>query len=225
MKDLIAFLETLVLSTGLVDKKYRDALPDVVSTIVMGDVSADEADKAKPKSTRQKIKKMKPGKNGLYHTEDGYIRQWWGLHDATVESNVPGESREDVIRKRVSNLRIRETQLQMIVILETLALQPLATPQIDHHDELPTMNQKDGAIESKTLSRSRSKKPMDLGVLLEVHVDRLCIWQSVAAEEGIAGSKTEEGAKVNPSSGNSGNTHGHAADTLRDFCTEVIVPL
>jgi DNA replication regulator SLD3 len=224
MSDLVAFLESLVLPTALVDKKYKDAIPEVVSTLVSGDVSADELEKARSKSTRQKIKKMKPGKNGLYPAEDSYIRQWWGHDDDNAEISVPDELREVVVKKRIAKLRIRETQLQMIVILETLALQPLAGAQTDNPDELPLNDQKD-CTSSVNVPRGRSKKPLDLAVLIEVLVDRLCIWQSVADEEGIAASSMEKGSKISMRSADPSKTHGHAADTLRDFCTEVIVPL
>ncbi|RAL63819.1 hypothetical protein DID88_003462 [Monilinia fructigena] len=89
MNELIAFLESLVLSSTLLDKKYRDVKP----------------------KRRKTNKKMKPGKNGLYPNEESLIGKWWIGHDEEVESGAPGSSKDDLARTRIANLRIRETQL------------------------------------------------------------------------------------------------------------------
>jgi hypothetical protein len=223
MNDLIAFLESLVLPTNVVDKKYKDAVPNLVSSIVMEHGSADEVQMATSKSSNKaKTKKMKLGKNGLYPTEDSFISRWWNSYDASAEPALPGETKEDILKKRISQLRIRETQLQMIVILETLALRPLATSQADRSGDLPSNGVENGKSEGKVAQNGKQKKPLDLAVLVEVLVDRLCIWQSVAAEAGVGPSKlggSNIGARPRD------KKHDHAADMLREFCVEVIVPL
>lgn len=226
MNALIVFLKSLVLPTSVVDKKYKDALPNLVSTLITASGSADEAQKTASKQKKAQIKKMKLGKNGLYPTEDTYITSWWNSHDANAEHAIPGETKEDVLRKRIAQLRIRETQLQMIVILETLALQPLATPQADLDENLPTTGIESDTSGGKLPRTVKPKKSLDLSVLVEVHVDRLCIWQSVAAEAGSAASKIEGDSKNNMIANNGvSEKHDTSSDMLRDFCVEVIVPL
>jgi len=225
MDDLVGFLESLVLPTSLVDKKYKDGVPKLVSGLIIGEGSADEDEQTKSKTKKQRSKKMKPGKNGLYPAEETYIRQWWASDDANAEVGSPGSSKNDTIRKKVAQLRIRETQLQMIVILETLALRPLATPQADRNGDLPTMGQNLGASDSKTSTSKKPKKPLNLTVLIDVLVDRLCIWQSVAAEEGRSLPGAVKDATSKAEHGSLAGTHEHVTDVLRDFCVEVIVPL
>lgn len=221
MNDLVAFLDGLVLPTAMLDKKYKDGVPEIVSTLFIGEGSADEADTTK----KRKSKKMKLGKNGLYPTEDCYLRRWWASHDDDTDSGLPGQSKDEIGRKRVAQLRIRETQLQMIVILETLALQPLASSQAEQGGDLPFGGLKDEADVSKLSSKSKAKKQRDLPGLIDVHVDRLCIWQSLAAEEGRTSSKSSGPVDRSGALGDLNNAHRHAADVLREFCVEVIVPL
>jgi DNA replication regulator SLD3 len=225
MNELIAFLESLILPANMVDKKYKDGVPNLLSKLITLDGSAEEILKPPPKSTKLKNRKMKPGKSGLYPGEDTYLSRWWGLPDTDAYTDAPGESKEDIMRKRVAQLRIRETQLQMIVILETLALRPLATSPTDYIGELPSIGQIDGLSDDMIMTCSKSKKPLDLAVLIEVHVDRLCIWQSLAAEEGRTASTVGEVPIADRRPKVLANTHDHAANMLREFCVEVIVPL
>lgn len=223
MNELIGFLEGLILPTAVVDKKYRDGVPKLLSTL-MPDGSTEDGNEI-PKVKKLKSKRLKPGKNGLYPAEDTYISRWWGSYDTGADTDAPGGSREDVMRKRVGQLRIREMQLQMIVILETLALQSLATPPTDQSGELPSIGQIDGISDCKTTIYPKPKKPLDLSGLIEVSMDRLCIWQSLAAEDGRAASTREGASNTGPKPSSLASTHDHAADILREFCIEVIVPL
>jgi DNA replication regulator SLD3 len=224
MNELIGFLEDLILPTTTVDKKYKDGVPNLVSTL-MPDGSAEDGNKTPPKVKKLKSKKLKLGKNGLYPAEDTYICRWWGSYDTDADKDAPGGSKEDVTRKRIAQLRIREMQLQTIVILETLALQSLATSPTDQSGELPSLGQVDGTSDGKTGIYSKSKKPLDLAGLIEVNIDRLCIWQSLAAEDGRAASTIEGASNICAKPSGLASTHDHAADILREFCIEVIVPL
>jgi hypothetical protein len=220
MREHIAFLESLILSTTLIDKKYRDGVPGCVASIDIHDNSADDAKQEAEKTKRRKsTKKMKPGKNGLYPLEDVLIRRWWAGHDDEIESGAPGTSREDITKKRIGQLRIRETQLQMIIILETLALQPLVSASGDTGDSLPTsLPTKDS--EGGKAKPAKSKMPESLSTLIDVHIDRLCIWQSIVLESVKA--PTNGLTTQNDSSATSPM---HTDNFLRDFCVEVIVPL
>jgi DNA replication regulator SLD3 len=223
MNELIEFLEGLILPTTVVDKKYKDGVPSLLSTLML-DGSA-EGNKTPPRVKKPKSKKLKPGKNGLYPAEDTYISRWWGSYDTDANKDGLGGPKEDVIRKRVAQLRIREMQLQMIVILETLALQSLATSPTDQSGGLPSNGQIDSTSNGKAAICSISKKPLDLVALIEVNIDRLCIWQSLAAEDGRTTSTLEAPSNIGPKPSGLASTHDHAADILREFCIEVIVPL
>ncbi|OBU01374.1 hypothetical protein VE01_00230 [Pseudogymnoascus verrucosus] len=215
MKDLTQFLDSLVLPTNILDKKYKDGLQEFVSTLDPGMESDLDAD-AKTRPKKRKIKKVKLGKNGLYNTEDSFIKSWWGNHD--VDAETPGAAREGTARSRISKLRVREILLQIILILETLALQKLCPPP-DPTDDLPLPAVAEGTPGDKT-PRSKAKKPRDLSALVAVHLDRLSIW-SLSAGEGTSTSKqgpTSSAPNLTTTSGSD------ATDILRNFCLEVVVP-
>lgn len=165
---------------------------------------------------------MKPGKTGLYPTENGLIRKWWASLDDDAEAGAPGTSREERTKNRIAQLRVRETQLQMIVILEVLALQPLASITEDFASDLPAALPTSATSDGKE-KLAKSKKPDSLTTLIDVHIDRLCIWQDIAAET----TKTHLGDTQN------GNDSAHGAskstkytdNLLKDFCVDVIGPL
>ena len=211
MNDLIAFLESLVLSTTVLDKKYRDGLPNCVSMMDIEDHSANEAANLNVKKKRVS-KKVKPGKNGLYSRENEMIRKWWEAHDDDADLGAPGITREDIAKTRISHLRIRETQLQMILILEVLALRPLATVVEDNVVDLPGELPK-GGLENKVASKT--KKPDPLTMLIDVHIDRLCIWQSIASELGKDVGDSQASSSVLK----------HSDNIPRDFCVDVLTPL
>ncbi|KAE9376907.1 hypothetical protein N431DRAFT_480052 [Stipitochalara longipes BDJ] len=222
LNDYIAFLESLVMSTTLIDKKYRDGLSNCIAFIDIQDHSAEDATQASGKTKKKKSsKKMKPGKTGLYPTEDALIRRWWTSHDDDAESGAPGSSRDELTKRRISQLRIRETQLQMIVILEVLALQPLASTTEDIGMGLPAALPASEVAEAKDKS-VKVKKPDHMTMLIDVHIDRLCIWQSIALEAGKGSANNSEKS----SEQTDGTTSGvkHADNILKDFCIEIIAP-
>jgi DNA replication regulator SLD3 len=210
------------MSTTLIDKKYRDGVPSCVAMIDIQDHSAEDANQASAKSKKRKSnKKMKPGKTGLYPNEEALIRRWWQSHD-DAESGAPVNSRDELTKRRISQLRIRETQLQMIVILEVLALQPLASATEDVGMGLPAGLPISEEAEAKDKS-TKSKKPDHLTMLIDVHIDRLCIWQSIALEATKSSGNNLE--KVSQQLDRTSSAIKHADNILKDFCIEVIAPL
>lgn len=223
LNDHITFLESLVMPSTLIDKKYRDGVPTCISLLDVQDHSEDNADPATVKAKKRRTsKKMKPGKNGLYPAEESLIRKWWDSHDDDSNSGAPGDSREERIKNRISQLRIRETQLQMIVILEVLALKPLASNAEDLVTDLPTALPTTEPTDLQPKA-TKSKKPDVFTTLIDVHIDRLCIWQSLALEEATkAPIKSQD---VDETIDAPGSRIGHTDNLLRDFCVEVIGPL
>ena len=167
------------------------------------------------------MKKMKPGKNGLYPVEENLIRKWWSNHDDDTDIGAPGSSKEELTKSRLSQLRIRESQLQMIVILEVLALQPLASAVTDVSGDLPAVLPTIESTEAKGKS-AKTKKPDHLSMLIDVHIDRLCIWQEIVLET----AKAPIGDSQASENGSGSTVQAkHTDNVLRDFCVEVVAPL
>ncbi|RLL98292.1 hypothetical protein CFD26_107604 [Aspergillus turcosus] len=201
-RHLADFYREAILAAKKMDLKYRETLPSTIRDVLLS-MSDDDARK------KRKSRKRKLGKNGLYPEEEGFIRKWWRGR-ALGDNGVPAESSRDAeLKKHIADLRLRETQLQILLILETLALEmsgPGETSRTDVSSEKPS---------DDTRTKSK-KKPQDLDVLLELHLDRLCIWHAVSTDD----TSLAESAK----SFDSQSGKKIESDAVRDFCTEVIIP-
>ncbi|KAF7717098.1 Uncharacterized protein PECH_004491 [Penicillium ucsense] len=205
--QLIEHYREAILAAKKMDLKYRESLPAAVREAVLA-VSEDEASSTKNRRT----KKKKLGKDGLYPEEDGFIRKWW--KDRKMIDSVAQEgSREAETKKHISDLRLRETQLQILLILEILALE-----SVPPSNNCPGDEQKaDGLTDT---SKKRIKKPQDLNVLLELHLDRLCIWHAVSIEDTAGEDSSQSSSLVDGQQ----PRKKPESDAVRDFCTEVIIP-
>lgn len=213
MGDLIEFLKNLVLTTVQVDKKYRDTIPDIITKMKAIVESSDEGRKKK-----RRAKKMKLGKDGMYPYEEDHVQKWWmankpDLHDD--EATIPTQQ----IKSLASMLRTRETQLQMILILEILALTPLRAAEDAEDSQLPPLP---GALESQEGMAPPPKKrnKHNLPVLIDVHADRLTIWQSTVSDEQLL----LEDSQATHQSGDGQLQQKGSSEPLKDFCIDVIVP-
>lgn len=217
MADLIDFLKSLILTTVQIDKKYRDTAPDLISKMSKIVHSSDEAH-----SKKRKSKKMKLGKDGLYPEEDARLCKWWIANKPELGEEQPSFSAAQ-IKSHLSVLRTRETQLQMIVILEILALEPLKAADEGGESSLPVLP---GTSESQTQQASQSAQPKkrnrhNLPVLVDVHADRLTIWQSTATDEQLL----LEDSQVTRLPIDGQPLQKPSSEPLKDFCTDVIIPL
>ncbi|EEY18328.1 conserved hypothetical protein [Verticillium alfalfae VaMs.102] len=213
MDDLIEYLTSQIMTTVQLDKKYRETIPDIISKMKTHVESSDDGSKSK----KRKPKKMKLGKDGLYPTEDSVVRTWW-------TANRPEIADEDAsitpaqIRSHVDLLRTRETQLQMILILEILSLEPLRPKENEEESQLPGLaptENKDGSASQPMKKRNKHKLP----VLVDVHADRLCIWQSTASDE----LRLLEDTQVVTQADGTKLGQKASADPLKDFCTDIIM--
>lgn len=217
MADLIEFLKSLILTTVQIDKKYRETIPEIITKLKDRIESSDEGRKRK-----RKPKRMKLGKSGLYPLEDENVMRWWAANKPEQSDEGPISSSQ--VKSHVSILRTRETKLQMILIMEILALEPLKAACEPGEMNLPTLP---GAADSGDLLESALQPPPkkrnkhNLPVLLDVHADRLTIWQSTASDEQLL---LEDTPSLQASL--DGNPEKKASsEPLRDFCVDVIVPL
>lgn len=217
MNDLIGFLKSLILTTVQIDKKYRESIPEIITKLKDRIESSDEGRKRK-----RKPKRMKLGKSGLYPLEDESVMRWWGANKPEPNDDTPITPSQ--IKSLVSILRTRETKLQMIVVMEILALEPLKAAGDTGEVSLPALP---GVADSEDLLENalqplpKKRNKHNLPVLLDVHADRLTIWQSTASDEQLL---LEDSPSIQtPLDGDLEKKA--SSEPLRDFCVDVIVPL
>ncbi len=195
------------------DKKYRETLPAAVETLSPLGASDDGAGS----KVKRKSKKLGPAKDGMYAQEKEYVEKWWDADEEELASMSVDETRESRTKRKLTALRLRETKLQVILILEVLSLQASMKQAVAGLDGV---SPKEGESRKDQPKSSRKKKKMpDLSLTLELLLDRLCIWQTVNVEGPVS---------VSQSISQHGVFNGKTAndsDDLRDFCTEVVVPL
>lgn len=203
--ELIAFLRGAVLSSTTTDKKYRETIAELVKELPILDTPG-----TKPK--KQKKRKWKPtrDKSGFFVSEKDFVEQWWRKDDDSQDALNPNETIDAAIRRRSQRLRSRETFLQVILILEILALEasdsPTSVPQA-------TESQMPGNPGTTDDKKPRKKKELDVAAMLETLLDRLCISYSL------------DGGTPAKSAGNGDETGKDAAsDDLRTFASEVVIP-
>ena len=166
---------------------------------------------------RKPKQRKKVGKNGLFPGEEQYLAKWWGNRDLSAGG---GEGRDAELRRLLIEQRVRETELQMIVILETLALEALEASTNLNEASSTTATKDEDESQSK---KKKRKKPQDLNTLLELLIDRLCIWQSMGHDEAKL-SETNSNTEFKQGRDNTA-MKGQSSDRLRGFCIEVVVPL
>ncbi|KAF2496163.1 hypothetical protein BU16DRAFT_509008 [Lophium mytilinum] len=217
--EFTAFLRSSILNHSAMEKKYREKLPEVVKSIPPGSFSDDE--NSPTKSRKGKAKKMRLGRDGMYPREDDYVKKWW-ISDISSPPRYGEETLDQRLKKRVGDLRIRETLAQLILMLEILALEALPAykepPVNDEVVDGETETQQESQAKPK---KKRQKKVQDIKLLIDLLLDKLCIWQSVEQDEDVSyqakGSKSGDALDANFSKSANG-------DRLRSFCVEVIVP-
>ncbi|OJD11951.1 hypothetical protein AJ78_07384 [Emergomyces pasteurianus Ep9510] len=208
--DLSSFYRECILPVKKMEIKYKDSLPEAIQNIPIG-MSDDEGPANTANPQKRKAKKAKIGKNGLYPEESDFVRKWW-RNRSLSETSVPQQSsRQEEVKRLIGDLRLRETQLQVLLILETISLEASYSSSTAEGLSKTTESQA-----SQTQKRTKEKKQQDLNVLLELLVDRLCIWHAVSFGDILL---TESASGKSESIG---KTAGN--DKLRDFCTEVIIP-
>lgn len=212
---LVSFLRSLILGLSLLDKKYRETLPGIVNDLPIGYVSEDTVTgiiSTLQKASR-KSKKDRVGKNGLYFGEDAQIAQWW-LSQSTSLSSVDGlKPGVPATRQLLLEQRARETQLQIILILEVFALEDLK-PTTLAENKLTSPEATN--IQPK---KKKIKDPQNLNSLLEILLDRLCIWQSMSTDESKA--TVDQSSTIL----NRSTAQDPVADCLREFCIDIVLPL
>lgn len=217
MNDLIDFLKGLTMSTMQIDKKFRETLPELVRNVRMLVESSAEDE---PKKKRRKPKKMKLGKDGLYPGEVDHVKSWWRTHKSLVRDGDEATIDPQEVKYHITCLRTRETQLQMILILEILALEAVRPAEDARDSQLPGLPV--GDTPKKTVEPAPKKRHKhNFSTLVDIHADRLCIWQSTTLDEMAmiaAESQVKDGQETQRSARAS-------SDPLKDFCSDILLPL
>lgn len=219
ISDLAEFYRNRLITSKKMDVKYRDTIPKIIESAILQVSPTQGGEKPFSKCSRKKLSSRKKlGKDGLYAGEEAFIRTWWLNRDVAKNDSKSVDLRDQAMQALLKELRNRETQLQIILILEILTLElkqdvksevdvPIAGLKEEPDDDDPT------SVLAKTPSKINKKR--DLRPDLDILVDRLCIYQSVSTIEPIT---TDAEKKQNGGCGN------EVSDKLRDFCCNVILP-
>jgi len=205
--ELVAFLRTMLLSPKASEKKYHDKLPSLIRTIPAGSYSDDEVAVSICKANKSR-KRVKLSRDGVYPQEEVLIKKWWQSELPSGDS-MATETMEQRIKRRIGDLRVRETLAQLILMLEIVALEALSTYKPPSDD---TQNQ-----DEQNVTKKRKKKLDDVNLQLDLLLDKLCIWHATE-EMGILDFDSRQ------NDGPDGNGRSSSNDRLHSFCVEVIVP-
>ena len=168
---------------------------------------------------------MKLGKDGLYPSEADSVRTWWQANKPELREDAVTISKPQ-INSHVSLLRSRETQLQMILILEILSLEKLkASDTAPDNNNLPVLPGSNDAIDATMAPPpppAKKRNKHNLPVLVDVHADRLTIWQSTATDELLL---LEDSQASVAHATNLSADPKTSSEPLKDFCVDIILPL
>ncbi|KAF1911920.1 DNA replication regulator SLD3-domain-containing protein [Ampelomyces quisqualis] len=218
--ELVTFLRAMLLSPKASEKKYYEKLPTIIKALPPGSFSDEDqiaATAKSRKSKKKKKKKLKLSREGTYAHEEAIVKKWW-FSDPSGDSRSE-ETVDQRIKRRIGDLRVRETLAQLTIMLEVIALEALSSYQPPPEDD-GKATESQPKDESQRKPQQRKKKFDDIGLQLDLLLDKLSIWHATE-EAGIL----DFDAKPIPQYGNAdGPGKAGASDRLRDFCVEVIVP-
>ena len=207
----------MLMSLPVMDKKYRDTIPSIVKKLPFNLLSEDDgASLLVSLNKTRKLKRNKLSKNGLYPGEEANIAQWWLGKDISNFACDTSDAREECSKRMILEQRSRETELQIILVLETLALEaslPAAPPVLPDASDC-----REAGNECEIEKERKPKKPQNLDNLIDLLVDRLSIWQSTEIEE-VKNGQDEEPKTQNKSK------HQTKANRLYHFCVDIVMPL
>ncbi|KAF2842554.1 hypothetical protein M501DRAFT_927613 [Patellaria atrata CBS 101060] len=227
LPQLTEFLRSITLPLTIMEKKYREKLPGMIKELPLLVLSENEnAISPVGMKKKKKAKKIKSDKDGLLPSEDEYVKRWWFSKELTLSYTQDPSSGEQFAKNRLAELRFRETLAQLIIILEILALEASPSFQASNTQvqEANTKTQTQGVTEASTSRKKRAKRPQDLNLILDILVDKLCIWQSVDESEGCLHTAGKSSAALDAGGVVSSTSEERTNDRLRNFCVEVIIP-
>lgn len=218
LNNLLDFLKSLVVSIPQIDKKYKETVPRLVDEMKVFAAASDDENQLRSK--RRKSKKIKLGKDGLWTNEVEHVKRWWTANRPKAPEENEALTKPEEVKYHISCLRTRETQLQMVILLEILALEAVRPAEDVRGDQLPGLPL-EGLPKERPAELAKKKDKHDFALLLNLHADRMSIWQSTTLDE-----MDMIAAEAQAKSGSELQKSGRAnSDPLQDFCIDIIVPL
>ena len=217
--NLANFYRGSILSMRKMDLKYRETIANFLKALPVIEAPKNDGTQVTARwSTTRASKKKNIRKDGMFPTEMDFVRSWWHATASTSSSDLSAESEIRHMKKLLGDLRSRETEMQVLLILEAMLLDFTVTGILEK-SFASTIKQehqedKDKEILSKTPSARKRKR--DLQADLDLLIDWLCIWHTVGVQDDLTA--PEKSAASHADSGSK------AQDRLRDFYTDVVVP-
>lgn len=215
-EKLLSFYRDSIISTKKLDLKYKDSVNKVIETAK----GSQQVEAFVEEPSKKTSRKKKMGRDALYPAEEEYVRRCWLDREVRQSKTVTAESQAQEQRKLVSDLRTRETKMQILLILELMSLETALSvsqdPALSVENVVKTEYQAENiaVVLAKTPNKPNAKAK-NYSLDLETLVDRLCIWHTVGIDDMLASpEKKDEEARDSSS----------RKDQLGDFCAEAIVP-
>ena len=216
LEELKSFYQSAVLPLKKMDTKYKTTIQEIIRAQVAAAGSGHQK-----RSKRKAASIFKLGKGGLYPDEHDMITGHWTERELepTSASNVDSFAQD--VTHMVTKLRSRETEMQILLLLEIKILESLcekaakialSSTEKVIKDEI----EEEDATAILTKTPQKNPKPRDCDAELESLVDRLCIWHSVAIDQLVPSPEKLDHADDQAST--------KSKDKLREFCADVIVP-
>jgi DNA replication regulator SLD3 len=214
-EKLMNFYQESIITTKKLDLKYKESVNKVIESATSSQPAAGSAGDASRKASRKK----KMGKNALYPAEEEYVRRCWLEREIRHSKSISAQSQAQDQRKLVSDLRTRETKMQILLILELQALEAgLLKPEESTKVTevvIKTEEQSDNTAAVLTETPIKTKpSPKNYSSDLETLADRLCIWHTVGIEDMLDSPEKDQQARKS----------SNRKDELGDFCAEAIIP-
>jgi DNA replication regulator SLD3 len=215
--ELVTFLRTMLISPKASEKKYYEKLPAIIRALPPGSFSDEEVAAGASKAKKSKMK-LKISREGVYPHEEALVRKWW-KSDMSNGDNRGDESMDQRIKRRIGDLRVRDTLAQLTLMLEVIALEALSTYKPPPENN-PPVDDSQPQDDSQAKPVKRKRKLDDINLQLDLLLDRLCIWHATE-EAGIIDFDTKPTPQYDDADENS---KGGASDRLRSYCIEVVIP-
>ena len=229
IQELSEIYEQSIIPTKKIDLKFKDSLPKIVKDLPVAQMLDDEASRETKKKARKR-KTVKLGKDCLWPDEENFVAKWWRGRD--VHGTIASRDHAEEMRKELADLRMRETMMQMLLILEVMLLETAASTLAESDKVIAAESNvkvesvdKDssGTILASTTPRKQPKKEKKRDWVAEVDsiVDRLCIWHTVSLED-LSNPSNDKSSE--PQTNGSAVHSSKPNDSLRDFCKDILLP-
>ncbi|RMZ88341.1 hypothetical protein DV736_g4427, partial [Chaetothyriales sp. CBS 134916] len=208
IEQLIDCLYSGIMPPKKADLKYREGLPTALKSLF----SATEGEDSSSTKKKRATKKVKLGKDGLYNCEHAVMEKWWRGREIGVCSGTTStdEALGIDIRQALLELRTRETQMQVLLILEVMALEAKA------HSRAEIQQEMDEKVDQTQTSTPKAKRrPRNLQTQLDALIDKLCIWHTVSTDDLQLSTGKSDGVSGGPAK---------SKDELKEFYQEIIKP-